>query len=191
MIIWCMICLYGYSTWYGYFEHIYQCTLSGSGIHITLQAQDHSYNCMNVVKFLHEKEQAYNQQIRTLEDYDHSEEPLYRSKLSYSLHNNYNHTKSLREAIVSKVEQFEKDLFINVKKVVLYKLNTEFIKLNNQKKYTDKVLHTMISQWKSIDLISTQQLYQDYLIKLTLRKGMQDTEDFATLMAYLQLYKKI
>lgn len=191
MIIWCMMCLYGYNVWYGYFEHIYQCTLSGSGIHITLQPQDRSYNCMHVVNFLYEKEQTYLQQIDTLADYDHSENTWYRWDISISLQQNYKNVKNLRESIISKVEKFEKNLFVSVKKVILYKLNAEFVKLDSQKKSTDKLLQTMITQWKSVDLVATQSLYQQYLIKLALWQGIQSSNDFATLMAYLQLYKKI
>lgn len=186
----CILCIFNINRWYGYFEHIYQCTLSGSSIHITLQAQDRSYNCMHVVNFLYEKEQGYKQQIDTLTDYDQTQDQDYRSDISQTLHANLEQSSKLRQAIISKVQLFESQLFVSVKKVILYKLGPEFSKLHTHKNDIQYTIKTSVQQGKIQNLPSMQAQYQKYVTKLALWQGIQSTNDFATLMAYLQLYKE-
>lgn len=187
VVWWLTICTHAY----GYFEHVYQCNLSGTTINISIQTNDHSYNCMQVVNFLYQKEQQYTQEVTTLDQYDHSQDPTYRSKLRQSLIQNQNNTRLLRQKFLTTVASFEQDLFTKVKKIIIYKLNVQFINLVHQQKLIEQKITTMIHQWNTHDVVKIQQTHQQYLIKLMIRNGIKNAENFATLMAYLQLYKTL
>lgn len=101
---------------------------------------------MQVVNFLYQKEQQYTQEVTTLDQYDHSQDPTYRSKLRQSLIQNQNNTRLLRQKFLTTVASFEQDLFTKVKKIIIYKLNVQFINLVHQQKLIEQKITTMIHQ---------------------------------------------
>jgi hypothetical protein len=146
---------------------------------------------MQVIKFLYQKENNYNQQIQTLQEYDHSENESYWSGIQATLEKNKRDTTLLKNKIVEAVLAFEKDLFIKVKKIVMYKLNYDFTLMHKKKSNYILALHDTVYEGKSIDLINTQKEYQNIVIKLMIWDGIKSAKDFTELMAYLELYKKI
>lgn len=112
----------------------------------------------------------------------------YRINVNQKLLNRITALKTLRSKIMASMKSFESELFINIKKVVVFRLQVDLVNYREQVAAAQLLYTGQITQGQTTGYDEIRQLWSNYEIKKGIIDHIGRTTNFAQLVPRVQHY---
>lgn len=187
-IFWSILLLW---TSFWYFENKYYCKIWDNKITVTIKKENNT-KCIKYIEDINKKLIKYEENIKNANEYiSQNEDIKYWINIRDKLESDKKNVQIIKENIIQYMDNFEKEFFVKIKKMLSFHLIKDEQKLSKTLKFKKETYKNGILNWDVITMKESIEKIDETNIKISLIEKMLSSENFESLIPYLRYYLEI